>query len=78
MPGIPPPEVSRPNPLLRRTLDPDIWHGLGVVCKTAESEQPFRRTSNTHNGRIRTVISAEVVHPFRAWRTRISAESYSG
>ena len=49
---------------------------FAYLCKTAENEQPFRRTSYTQNGRIRTVISAtsytrfgQAEHRFRPTRT---------
>lgn len=45
LPGVPPPEISRPDPLLRRTLDPVIWHGLGIVGVWA-SIDAFRERKN--------------------------------
>jgi hypothetical protein len=67
IPGIPPPEISGPDPLQRRTLDPDIWHGLGIVGVWAAIDAFRERKNRSSSSEVHNALTAHAPHLLDTW-----------
>jgi hypothetical protein len=69
--GVPPPEISRPDPLQRRTLDPDIWHGLGIVGVWAAIDAFCERKNHSPSpafpGVVHDTLARKAPHVVDIW-----------